>query len=137
MEKHYQLSDTAFEQQLLNCTLNPTVFSHQAHLRFAWIHINKYGIEAAVENVKNQIQNYVKSLGAADKYNETVTIAGVKAVNHFMMKSNTTDFSNFITENRQLQVNFKALLLSHYETNIFESAIAKKEFIEPELIPFD
>jgi len=137
MQNHFQLTDSEFEQAFANCTLPASLFSHQAHLRLAWIHIKKYGVEKAIKNVTDQIRKYVQSLGAEDKYNETVTIAGVKAVYHFILKSSTTDFSDFIKENKELQDNFKGLLLSHYETNIFESEIAKKRFIEPELIPFD
>ena len=137
MEKHFQLSDLDFEREFSNCTLDPSVFSHQAHLRLTWIHITKYGVETAIVNIKNQIKKYVSAVGAEDKYNETVTIAAVRAVDHFIRRSETTDFRNFIQENIALQDDFKGLLLSHYSTNIFDSEIAKKEFIEPELAPFD
>jgi len=137
MQNHLQLSDTEFETAFSDCTLDPKLFSHEAHLRLAWIHITKYGIDTAVNNVKNQIKNYVASLGAEDKYNETMTIAGVRVVYHFVLHSKVSNFPDFINEHQQLKGNFKGLLLSHYKTNIFESETAKKTFIEPELIPFD
>ena len=43
IEKHYQLSDEEFEQQFQNCLLSPVLFTHEAHLRLAFIHILKYG----------------------------------------------------------------------------------------------
>jgi hypothetical protein len=137
MEKHFEFTDEDFEQQFSNATLNPTVFTHEAHLRLAWIHIRKYGIFSAIENICNQLQNYVASLGASDKYNKTVTMAAVKAVYHFMLKSKADDFQVFISENQRLKTNFKELLNTHYSTDIFKSAKAKKEFLEPELLPFD
>lgn len=137
MQNHLDLSDAEFEATFSNSTLDPKLFSHEAHLRLAWLHITKYGIDTAVHNVKNQIKNYVAALGAEDKYNETVTIAGVRAVGHFVSHSGASNFPDFINEHPQLKDNFKGLLLSHYETDIFESETAKKTFIEPELIPFD
>lgn len=132
-----QLIDQDFEEEFYACSLDPKLFSHEAHLRLTWIHINKYGIDKALSNIPNQIKRYVASLGAQDKYNETVTIAGVKAVYHFALRSETNNFSDFILENKALLEDFKGLLLTHYKTNIFESDHAKRTFLEPELLPFD
>jgi hypothetical protein len=137
MERHFEFSDDDFEQQFSISVLSPTIFTHEAHLRLAWIHIRKYGIQTAIENICEQLQNYVASLGARDKYNKTVTIAAVKAVYHFMLKSKADNFQVFISENQKLKTNFKELLNTHYSTDIFKSAKAKKEFLEPELLPFD
>lgn len=76
-------------------------------------------------------------MGAADKYNETVTIAAVHAVHHFQIRSNYDTFSSFIAANSLLKTNFKDLISTHYQTDIFKSAEAKKTFLEPELLPFD
>jgi len=137
MQDHYKLSDVEFEKQFSDCTLNPKIFTHEAHLRLAWLHIKKYGVDEAVENVKTQIKSYVDFLGEANKYKETVTIVGVKIVHHFMTKKDTAGFAQFINTNKQLLNNFKGLILSHYETNIFESEIAKHSFIEPDKLSFD
>lgn len=137
MEKHFELNDFTFEQQFAHCSLDSTLFSHEAHLRLAWIHIHQYGIDQAIENICKQIKSYATSLGAHDKYNETVTIAAIRAVYHFMLRSKTDNFRDFIIENPRLKTSFKELLFSHYSTNIFTSERAKKEYLEPELLPFD
>jgi hypothetical protein len=53
MNSHFELSDELFEEQFQNCQLNPALFNHEAHLRLAWIHITKYGIDKAIENISN------------------------------------------------------------------------------------
>jgi hypothetical protein len=136
MKDHYQLTDEEFESQFSNCTLYSSIFNHEAHIRLAWIHINRYGIEQALINVDNQLYSYVCSLGAEDKYNKTVTIAAVKAVYHFMQKSNSNNFKDFILEHPRLKTNFKELLDKHYSIDIFNSDIAKSSFLEPNLLPF-
>ena len=137
MANHFELSDGEFEQQFQNCTLDPELFTHEAHLRLAWIHIHQYGNEAAEENVSNQLKKFVASVGAEDKYHETVTIAAVKAVYHFMLQSKTRNFPDFIEENKQLLTHFKNLLSSHYQIDIFSSEEARSTFIQPDLAPFD
>jgi hypothetical protein len=79
----------------------------------------------------------VEFLGVTDKYNTTLTIAAIKAVYHFMLKSESDNFKDFIDEFPRLKYNFRELMASHYELYIFNSDKAKKEYLEPDLIPFD
>ncbi|MDJ1503314.1 hypothetical protein [Xanthocytophaga agilis] len=137
MEPHFVLTDNEFEEQFHAYLLDPHLFTHEAHLRLAWIHIHKYGADAAIDNIRCQLQQFVDHLGATDKYNETVTIAAIKAVYHFMIKSKTDNFRDFITENPRLKYNFRELMAFHYTTDIFNSHLAKEKYLTPELLPFD
>ena len=136
MENHYELSDEEFEHQFQHCLLDPAHFSHEAHLRLAWIHIRKYGIDQALINIEKQLRDFVSYAGASDKYHQTITIAAINAVNHFIIHSKTNDFAEFIQKNSNLKHNFKALINSHYSYDIFRSEKAKNVFIEPDLQPF-
>jgi hypothetical protein len=137
MQNHYLLSDDVFETQFEDCSLNPKLFSHEAHIRLAWIHIKKYGVDRAITNINSQLLNFVVSVRARDKYNKTVTVAAVKTVYHFMLKSNTDNFKSFILEFPRLNKNFKALLNSHYSMDLFNYEAAKKQYIEPDVLPYD
>ena len=137
MHSHFQLTDTQFEQQFQARTLDASLFSHEAHLRLAWIHIKKYGIEKALQNIPMQIIHFVDNLGARDKYNHTLTIAAIKTVYHFTLKSTTTTFKDFIQAFPRLTNNFKGLLACHYQFDIFNNELAKEVYIEPDLLPFD
>ena len=137
MEKHLELTDAEFEYQFRNCTLNPDIFSHEAPLRLAWIHINKYGIEQAIENITGQLQAFVAHIGAEGKYNTTLTIAAIRAVYHFWLKSGSDNFTDFTAEFPRLKNNFRELLDCHYGFDIFQSDKAKQAYLEPDLIPFD
>jgi hypothetical protein len=137
MENHFDLTNIELEKQFADGTLDQKLFSHEAHLRLAWIHIGKNGIHQAIITIRQQLQDFAERLGAKDKYNETVTIAALHAVHHFMQRSKTDNFKDFIAENPRLKFNFKELLGFHYHTNIFISEAAKKNYLEPELLPFD
>jgi len=136
MKDHYQFTDTELESQFSNCTLEASLFNHEAHIRLAWIHVKKYDIDEAIINVDEQLIKFVSSLGARDKYNKTLTIAAIKAVYHFVQKSNSDNFKDFIDEFPRLKTNFKDLLSQHYSIDIFNSEIAKSSFLEPNLLPF-
>lgn len=137
MTIQFNLSDTEFKNQFANCTLNSTLFSHEAHLRLAWILINDLGLEKAEETIQNQLQNFVASLGEKNKYHTTVTIVAMKAVHHFMQHSKTTNFKAFIIENPKLKSHFKEMINRHYSIDIFASEKAKSYFLKPDIFPFD
>ena len=133
MDSNIGLSDTEFERQFAMCKLDPAIINHGAHLRLAWIHIDKYGLEKAKENIQKQLQDFVAHIGAKDKYHQTLTMS---AVNHFKEQSKSDNFNGFIIEFSQLKNNFKALIASHYSFDIFKSIRSKTEFIAPDLLPF-
>ena len=133
---HYQFSDREFESQFEQAIFDAKLFNHEAHLRLAWIHIRKYGVEKAVENITMQLKNYTEELGVKEKYHETVTVAAIRAVNHFIAKPSDDCLKGFISEHRRLKTNFKDLLDQHYRTDPFASDKARKEYMEPDLLPF-
>ncbi len=137
MEAHFKINDADFEQQFSSCKLAPNLFTHEAHLRLAWIHIRKYGARQALVHITSQIKRFAGFHGDHDKYHETVTVAAVRAVHHFIRKSSTTSFQDFIAEFPRLKYEFASLLDQHYSASIFKSKTAKKDFLPPDLIDFD
>jgi len=137
MKTHWDLDDQKFIQVFESNQLTEELFNHEAHLRLAWIYIRSYGVNLAIERTQSQLKSYVKFLGAEDIYNTTLTIAGVKVVNHFMLKAQSNNFSDFLLEFPRLKSNFKELIESHYSVDIFNSPNAKAEYLQPDMMPFD
>lgn len=134
---HNQLTDSNFIKQFKNGSLNPQIFNHEAHLRLAWLYIDKFGLKKAEKDVQKQLQDFVKIVGAKDKYHKTLTIVAIRTVNHFMQKFETNNFTDFINEFPQLKSDFKELVNTHYSFNIFNSERARSEYIAPDLLPFE
>jgi len=150
MEPHRTLSDQVFLDRFANQALPPEWFSHEAHLRLAFLHIRHLGVEKAIDTVRTQLQAYVAHLGATDKYHETLTVAAVRAVYHFMLRegmvsqsaegmdgSTLDEFLGLLQRHPRLCTSFRDLMFAHYRTDIFSSAFAKKQYLEPELLPFN
>jgi hypothetical protein len=136
MPGHLDLTNQEFANQFKTGLLDPELFTHEAHLRLAWIYIHQLGAEKAGKVVSDQIKNFVILAGAKDKYNHTLTIAAVKIVAHFIRRSHAQTFVEFAIEFPALITDFKGLLRVHYSDGICFSERAKKEFIAPDLLPF-
>lgn len=132
-----ELSDSEFSIQFQNCSLDPSNFDHEAHLRLVWIQIEKHGFQQALINIQHQIQKFVKHVGAEEKYHKTLTITAIEIVNHFKKKQTSNSFKEFILEFPDLKNNFKGLIEHHYSYDIFKSVKAKKEYLEPDIMPFE
>lgn len=137
ISNHLDLADSKFKTKFEDCSLPSNLFTHEAHLRLAYLTIQELGIEKATNTICKQITNYVQHLGAKDKFNKTLTIAATKALHHFMAKSNSSNFNSLIDEFPRLTSNFKDLISTHYGFDIYNSKIAKAKYLEPDLLPFD
>ncbi|MCC1483687.1 hypothetical protein [Winogradskyella immobilis] len=137
MEEHFYISDIDFLQQFKDCKLDPKLFSHEAHLRLAWLMISNYGKDKASKQIQEQLKKFVVFVGARDKYNATLTVAAVYITHHFMQKSKSSNFKDFIIEFPRLKTSFKALIESHYSFDVFNLETAKAAYLQPDVLPFD
>lgn len=137
MKHHSQLSDKEFETLFEKAELPPSLFNHEAHLRLAWLYINKYGEEKAAAKTCKEIEQFDRLHGKGNKFNTTMSVAAIKIVHHFIKKSESKDFRMFIEEFPRLKTAFKALVDQHYAIDIFSNTEAKASFIEPDLLAFD
>lgn len=136
MEAHHQLSDSEFAHQFEMLTLTPQWFTHEAHLRLAWIHLQNGKVQEAGQKICQQIQIFDRTFDDGTKFHKTLTIAAVSAVNHFLRQSKSSCFKDFLLEFPELKYRFKDLLATHYSWNIFGDKQAKKEFVISDLEGF-
>jgi len=135
-EKHHLLTNDELEDKFSTCDVPAVLFTHEAHLRLSYIHITKYGLDKAIENLAKQIADCDNKYGDGTKFNKTLTVASAKVVSHFIEKAKTEDFNNFIIEFPELKYDFIGLLKTHYEIDIFNDKVAKQEYLEPDLLAF-
>ena len=136
LEAHFSLSDDDFSQLFSDKTLNPEIFTHEAHLRLAWIMIKSQGLKLGSEMICHQILAFIKPLGADEKFNTTLTVASMNMVNHFIQKCETDNFLDFIQAFPTLKYDFKTLVSKHYSFDIIKDQRTKLEYVEPDLMGF-
>ncbi|MFC4220366.1 hypothetical protein [Flagellimonas marina] len=134
---HSQFSDSEFVEAFERGSLEPKLFNHEAHLRLAWIYIQNHGEQIAIEKSCSSIKHFDAIHGKGDKFHTTITVAAVKVVHHFIKKSKSNTFADFIEEFPNLKTAFKEILNQHYELNIFSSDGARSAYIAPDKLPFN
>jgi hypothetical protein len=69
------MNDQEFLAQLKACTLPESEFHHVAHVRAGYLWLRVLPFFEATAAMRVTLQRYAQSLGKADRYHETVTIA--------------------------------------------------------------
>jgi hypothetical protein len=136
IEKHFKLDDDAFEHAFESCTLDPILFTHEAHLRLAFIHIQKYGRLRAIDNIRQQLKKYVVFAGESNKYHDTISVASINLMDELLSKDRSKDFKSFILEYPDLLYNFKKVINDRYSYDVFHSNEARDSYQAPDKIPF-
>jgi hypothetical protein len=137
LEKHYRYSDEVFEEKFKKGTFPPVHFSHEAHLRLAYIHLKKYGLEQSIVNMCTQIYDFAIKYGATMKFNATVTYASLQIMYYYMNKSECDTFPKLMEEFPGLLQDFKSEIQRHYSWDVFRSPEAKAKIHKPDLKPFE
>ena len=135
-EKHHLLTNDEFEEKFSNCDMPAVIFTHEAHLRLAYIHIAKYGVEKAIDNLSTQIANCDDKYGDGTKFNKASTITATKVVHSFVKKSKASDFNSFLVEFPKLKTNFSEIIKEYNSFKALENKSSKEAHLETNLLAF-
>ncbi len=131
-----QLNDTDFLAQFENQTLNPKHFNHVGHLRLAWLYLNQYDVETAVQRSCSGIQTYATSLGATTKFHFTITDALVRIMAQRIAQMPVKQWTIFLNENSDLVDNAISVLTQHFSKDVLFSEQARQTVVQPDKRPF-
>ncbi|AKQ63713.1 hypothetical protein A176_000625 [Myxococcus hansupus] len=135
MQSH-ALSDTdrRFRLAFEACTIVPADFSHEAHVRLAYVYLSEHGTEESIARMRTALQRFLVHHGIpATKFHETLTRAWVLAVEYFMGKAPSGSSKDFIEKNSELLDS--GIMLTHYSAQVLFSADARGAYVEPDLEP--
>jgi len=135
METH-ELSqeDRDFRSAFEACTVTPSQFNHQAHVRLAYIYLVEGHLETAVQRMREALLKFLEHNGIPhSRFHETITRAWVLAVRHFMDRSPSRSSTDFIARNHELLDS--KIMLTHYSASVLFSPDARAGFVEPDLDP--
>lgn len=125
-------ADEAFLRALERGDVVPADFSHEAHVRLAYILLAGAGTDAAVARMRELIAGFLTHHGLpAEKYHETLTRAWILAVRHFMDRGPAHSAGAFLAQHPALLDT--RIMLTHYRAETLFSADARGRFIEPDL----
>ena len=126
------LDDDTYLDHFERRALGPEHFDHLGHLRMAWLHLNRYGLEEGNRRVCEGIRQLAAQFGAPQKYHRTLSEALMRIMARRMCDAGTQDFDGFLAANRDLVTDALAVLARHYSGERLHSPQARAAWVEPD-----
>jgi hypothetical protein len=131
-----QLDDETFLARFLDRELAAEHFDHRAHLRLAWLYLQRYPLLEACARMCADTRDFAAALGAAEKYHHTITEALMR-ISYQRMCDRRQAFDTFLAANSDLLNDARGLLARHYSDECLHSIVARGAWVEPDLAPID
>ncbi len=117
------MTDDEFLAAFGSCTLPKPLWTHEAHVRLAWLCLNRMSFPVAIAHVRNGIRKYNESLGNFTGYHDTVTVAFLRII--AAKRSPGQSFADFQSAHPEVFSKDRPVLLTYYSKAVLESAEAR------------
>jgi len=128
-------ADLRFVERFEAGEVDPGSFHHREHLRLAYTYLTTCSRSAARTRMRSQIQSFLER-NAVDpgKYHETMTMAWMDAVRHFIELAVAADsFDAFVQADPR--VLDQSIMLTHYSRETLFSSAARTAYLAPDIDP--
>lgn len=145
------MTDDEFLSRFEACTIERSQWTHQAHIRMAWLYLSRFPFSVALQRVRNgiwRLNSTVKDKPAPIQrrrgllacwrserpkslYHETITVAYVRLI--ASRRREEEDFSRFRERNSDLFDPTLSALHRLYSRERIDSPEARRAFVEPDL----
>ncbi|MES2898474.1 MAG: hypothetical protein V4723_02040 [Pseudomonadota bacterium] len=129
------MTDDQFLTELGDCSLHPADFDHLGHMRLAWICLQRYPREQAIELACKIIHTYATHHGAPEKFHRTVSEALMRLLGDKGAANRAQSFAEFLAANDGFVDNARSRLSDHYSAALLDSAEARAAFLPPDRAP--
>jgi hypothetical protein len=130
--------DENFLEQFETKTLRVEEWHHKQHIKVAYLYLRKYPFEKAMEKMREGVKAFNAAKGipeALDRgYHETMTQAWLRLVHFTLCEYGPAETAEAFYE-QSPQLTQKKTLRFFYTKDRFQTWQAKKEFVEPDIIP--
>ncbi|MEM5405955.1 MULTISPECIES: hypothetical protein [Paraburkholderia] len=135
METTRDPSDDAFLEAFLACRLPAAAFNHRNHLRVAWIHLQRFPLDEAIERTCAGIAQYATHLGAPGRYHRTITEALIRLMAHAGASDPLRSFDEFLAYAPAFSGDCRALVAEYYSAAKLSRPGARVFFLSPDRLP--
>ena len=128
------MTDDAFLAALESCRLDPTEFSHAAHIRAGFLYLQAHDFAEALGAMRRAIKAFAASIGKDALYHETITVAFMTLINERMAADpSATDWPRFAKRHADL---FSGNVLGAYYSHArLNDPMARQVFLLPDRAP--
>lgn len=126
--------DAEFLAAFMNCTLPEAEWTHEAHVRLAWICLVQSPPDEALARIRDGILGYnTDVLGRAHKYHETITVAFTRLIGERLRPGET--WLQFRARNHDLVDVERPILGRYYSAARLTSDAARRSYVDPDREP--
>ena len=108
-------------------------WTHEAHVRMAWLYLTRHPFADALCRVQNGIRKLNGKIGSPDGYHDTITVAFVRIIADRLKDGER--YESFRDRNPELLDRTLPAVLRHYTKDYLYSTDARREFVEPDREP--
>ncbi len=132
------MTDAEFLAAFESCALPAEQWTHQAHVRVAYLYASRHELSVAIERMRTSIKKYNAATDTPEKidrgYHETITVAFMQLVFVANVQTGPHESSaDFYDSHPELQSKFA--LRNYYSKDRIMTLEAKRDFVEPNLCP--
>ncbi|MFO0898161.1 MAG: hypothetical protein U0836_12115 [Pirellulales bacterium] len=128
-------------EQFVARTLPKSEWTHHAHLQVGLWHVLEHGPDDALRLLRGRIRAYNEATGGVNSdqsgYHETITRFYVQRIAWFLRQRDAAAPIDELAEALIAELGDKRLLREFYSRERFESAAARREWVEPDLRPLE
>ncbi len=130
------MTDDEFLEAFEECRIPKEFWTHEAHVRMAWLYLRRRPLDEVIPFVRLAIQRYNASLGNTEGYHETITLAYLILIDARIDRgSSEQTFAAFSRAFPSLLDRNLSVLLEHHSHDLLFSSEAIRGFVEPDLVP--
>ena len=130
------MTDDEFLKAFEECRIPQELWTHEAHVRMAWLYLRKRPLHEVVPIVREGITRYAACRGKTGAYHETITLGYLALIDGRIVRgAEQGTFAEFIAGNPALADRSLTALLGHYTREVLFSDEAREAFVEPDLVP--
>jgi hypothetical protein len=128
-----EISDHELIERFEGATLAAESFHHREHVRAAFLYLQKYPVQGALQKFCESLRRFAAAQGKADLYHETISWAYVFLIQERMARAEKMQtWQEFAKNNADLLTWKDGVLSRFYRTDTLRSDLAKKIFIFPD-----
>jgi hypothetical protein len=131
--------DQDFKSRVEACVFPVSEFDHRAHIRLAYVYlVENNNTRQSVQLMRGALMGLLEQAGIdpAAKYHETLTEAWIRAVHHFMNRTDSSNSAGDFIEQYPEILDSK-IMFTHYSAELLFSPEARQSFVEPNLDPIN
>lgn len=129
------LPDDVFLSAVLDCSLPAASFDHCAHLRVAWLMLQRHPLTDAIDRTCLSIARLAAHFGATGKYHRTLSEAFVRLISARRAAAPDASWACFLSDNPEFREDARALLARYYSPQRLGLPEARSRFMPPDRLP--